>query len=149
MSYPQIPLVYATFLAGASEERLTLKGTTNVTVIIHEGENLRSRRLTIENDAQWGAVVEQAVRLFNEGPADSAAVFYPADGDEPLDFGLLLRPNEAPLGLAWTYGPIFGIQMAPQNVVEQISNGAGIEVLQGLLNRPSAAPAPVPFVQDR
>ena len=135
MSYPQIPLVYATFLAQAASERLGVKGKTNVTVIVHHDQELRSRRLEIENDAQWPAVTEQAVRLFNEGAADTAAVFYPADGDEPVDFGLLLRPNQPPLGLMWTYGPTFAIHLAPDNVVEQISNGAGIEVLQGMLNR--------------
>lgn len=147
MSYPSIPLVLATFLAGASEERLSVKerlsasGTTNVTIVVHNGESLNSRRLEIEQDGQWGSVTEQAVRLYNEGPVETAAVFYPADGNEPVDFGLLLRPGEPPLGLMWTYGPKFGLHKAPDNVVEQISNGAGIEALQGLLDRPNTLKA--------
>jgi hypothetical protein len=134
---PIIPLVLATFLAQASEERLTLKGKTNVTIIVQNGESLNSRRLEIVEEGQWGNVAEQAARLYSEGPVESAAIFYPVDGDDPADLGLLLRPGQPPLALLWTYGPVFGIHKAPDEARDNIAKGAGIEMLQGLLDRPT------------
>ena len=139
MDNPQIPLATVNFLAEATEERLEVNSKPNtkiVTLIVQYGQETRSIRIEITNDIQWGNVSETAAKLFIKGkPADSAAIFYPTDDEKTLvDLGLLLRPNEVPLGLLWTFGPRFAIHLAPQESADQISTGAGVAVLQGMLD---------------
>ena len=139
MDNQQIPLATVNFLAEATEERLKVDGkpnTKNVTLIVQSGQETRAVRMEITDDNQWGSVGEEAAKLFNTGkPADSAAIFYPTDDVNTLaDLGLILRPNEEPMGVLWSFGPRFAIHLAPQEATDQITAGAGVAVLQGMLD---------------
>jgi len=131
-----LPMALVTFLAGVSKERSELpKGPRNVTTIVHRGEGVRSARFAVEVDAHWNEVVEQTIRMFNEGPADTIVVIYPADGTDPVDFGIILEGGRKPFCFQWTYSPVFDIRLAHPDVIAQISKGVGVETFQGLLDR--------------
>lgn len=147
MSYPILPMAIVTFLAGISEERATLrKGPRHVTVLAHHNETVRSVRFEIENDGHWSSMVERSVQLFNEGDVDTMTVIYPADGDDPVDFGIILEGLKEPSCFQWGYSPKFDVRLAPTNVIESIRRGIGVETLQSLLDksaRDAAKRAPV------
>lgn len=136
MSYPILPMAIVTYLAGISEERSQLpKGPRHVTVMAHHNETVRSIRFEVQEDAHWATVVEQSVRLFNEADVDTMTIIYPADGDDPVDFGIILEGLKAPSFFQWTYSPRFDIRLAPPNVIASITRGVGVETLQGLLDK--------------
>lgn len=156
MSYPILPMAIVTFLAGISKQRAELPRTQrNITVLAHHDKTVNSIRLAVEDDSQWGQVVQGAVTLFNQGDVDTMAIIYPADGEDPVDFGVIMEGGRKPSFFQWGYDPVFDIRLAPTNVIEQISQGVGVDTIQGLLDRDArtrgghALPTPgSPLVND-
>lgn len=135
MSYPILPMALVTFLAGASKERSELPtGPRNITVVAHHNERVWPMRFAVETDAHWGEVVESSVRLFSQQKVDTMTIIYPAD-DNSVDFGIILEGGRKPSFFEWQYKPVFNVRLAPDNIIASISKGAGVETLQGLLDR--------------
>lgn len=136
MTYPVLPMALVTFLAGVSKERSELpKGPKHITTIIHRNQGVRAMRFAVENDAHWNEVVEKTIQSYNEADVDTVTFIYPTNGDEAIDYGIILQGGRKPFCFQWGYAPIFDIRLVHPDIEAQISKGVGVETMQGLLDR--------------
>lgn len=129
-------MALVTFLAAISKERSELpKGPRHVTSVVHHDTSVRASRFAVETDMHWSEVIERTIQEYNKGPVDTVTMIYPSDGDDPVDFGIILEGGRKPFCFQWTYAPVFDIRLTSESIQSQIGQGVGVSTLQGLLDK--------------
>jgi hypothetical protein len=115
----------------------------NIIGIAQSGETVRHSAWAAErdNNAHWMEVETGLVGLYNGGPVDTMAVFFPA-GDG-VAAGYLVEGGQPTMFLHWHYasGP-FNIHLCNEEEIKQLSSAAGLNTLKSLLDRHAGAPLP-------
>lgn len=148
MSYNRIPLAYVAHLASISEGRAQMPADkVNIIGLAQSGDTVRQSAWSADNDnsAHWMEVETGLVKLFNDGPVDTMAVFFPA-GDG-VAAGYLVEGGEPTMFLHWHYadGP-FNVHALTGNGIGNLVDAAGLNTLKGLLDKMAGAPKQLPGI---
>ncbi|MFZ3481712.1 hypothetical protein [Sphingomonas sp. 3-13AW] len=148
MSYTRIPLAYVSYLASFSEARAGMpEDKVNIIGLAQSGDTIRQSAWSAQadNSAHWMEVETGLVKLFNDGPVDTMAVFFPAG--KGVAAGYLVEGGQPTVFLHWHYadGP-FSLHSLTGDGIGNLSQAAGLETLKGLVDKMVGAPKQLPGI---
>ena len=147
-TYPALPLAIVNWLAQAWKERASQENKRIVTIAAHSDKNVNFHHFEMEEapdgNLLWDPVFSGIAQITSGEKSDTMMIAYPTrkgegevgDGTES-DACILLRPHQPPQFFSWRWKPEFNLyHLEPEDeVAKQISKGAGVNIMQGILNK--------------